>query len=100
MWVLLLFQLSTIKLFLSPKIADCSTGSVKVYNGKDDSATLMGTFCGANAPTVLTSGDKNLYVVYTSTEASNSFKASWKKVTSKCEIHIYVKMSQKINLKQ
>ena len=59
---------------------------MKVYDGKDDSATLMGTFCGSNVPTVFTSGDKNLYIVYTSTSASNSFKASWKKVTSKFEI--------------
>ena len=43
----------------------------------------MGTYCGSNVPTVKTSGDKNLYIVYTSTDASNSFKASWKKVTSK-----------------
>merc|ERR1712241_1397411 len=70
--------------FESFNIADCSTGSVKLYNGKHDSATLMGTFCGSNTPTVLTSGDKNRYVVYTSTDASNSFKASWKKVTITC----------------
>ena len=74
------------------KIADCSTGSVKVYDGSDTSATLLGTFCGSNIPTVLTveilvltlanNGNKNLYIVYTSTDASNRFKASWKKVTS------------------
>ena len=58
---------------------------MKVYNGKDDSSTLIGTYCGSNVPTVLTSGDKNLYIVYTSSDASNSFKASWKKVTSKLE---------------
>ena len=57
-----------------------------MYDGKDDSATALGTFCGSNIPTVFTSGDKNLYIVYTSTDASNSFKASWKKVTSKFEI--------------
>ena len=68
------------------KIADCSTGSVKVYDGSDTSATLLGTFCGANIPTVLTSGDKNLYIVYTSTGASNTFKATWKKVTGKLKI--------------
>ena len=57
-----------------------------MYDGSDTSATLLGTFCGANIPTVLTSGDKNLYIVYTSTEASNSFNAPWKKVASKLEM--------------
>ena len=68
------------------KIADCSTGSVKVYDGSDTSATLLGTFCGTNIPTVLTSGDKNLYIVYTSTSTSSSFNAPWNKVTSKFEM--------------
>merc|ERR1712038_1290619 len=70
--------------FESFDIADCSTGSVKVYNGKDDTAALMGTYCYSTVPTVLTSGDKNLYIVYTSTGASNTFKATWKKVTVTC----------------
>ena len=62
---------------------------MKVYDGKDASATLMGTYCGSNVPTVITSGEPllgNLYIVYTSTSASNSFKAPWKKVTCKFEI--------------
>ena len=79
------------------KIADCTSGSVKVYDGSDTSATLLGTFCGSNIPTVLTSGDKNLYIVYTSTDASSSFKASWKKVTSMFEIKYIRKSTMGIN---
>ena len=68
----------------SCQIDDCSTGHVKVYDGADDTATLKGTFCGNTAPSIFTSSDKNLYVVYTNTDTSSAgFKASWKKVTSK-----------------
>ena len=66
------------------QVGDCSSGHVKVYDGSDSSATLKGTFCGTSLPSVLTSADKNLYVVYTSTDsASTGFKASWKKVGSR-----------------
>ena len=80
------------------QISDCNTGSVKVYDGIDFSASLHGIFCGSNIPSVFTSSSKNLYIVYTNTDAfSAGFKAAWKKVTRKLAthlIHIILKIFQ------
>ena len=66
----------------------CGSGSLKVYDGKDETGNLIGTFCGTNNPTVLVSADKNLYIVYSSTAETppSSFKANWKKFASKYHV--------------
>ena len=53
-----------------------------VYDGPDDSGT--GTnYCDSSVPSLIQSADSSFYIVYTSTDAGNSFKGAWEKVTSK-----------------
>ena len=53
-----------------------------VYDGPDDSGT--GTnYCDSSVPSLVQSADSSLYIVYTSTDAGNSFKGAWEKVESK-----------------
>ena len=59
----------------------CASGSLMVYDGPDDRGT--GTnYCDTNVPSVIQSADATLYIVYTSTDAGNSFKGTWEKVES------------------
>ena len=52
-----------------------------VYDGPDDSGT--GTnYCDTDVPSIIQSADATLYIVYTSTDAGNSFKGTWEKVES------------------
>ena len=54
-----------------------------VYDGPDDSGT--GTnYCDSDVPNIIQSADATLYIVYTSTDAGNSFKGTWEKVESMC----------------
>ena len=70
-----------------------------VYDGPDDSGT--GTnYCDSSVPSLVQSADSSLYIVYTSTDAGNSFKGAWEKVTSKeyckyifCFYMIFFKLS-------
>ena len=60
----------------------CASGSLMVYDGPDDSGT--GTnYCDSSVPSLVQSADSSLYIVYTSTDAGNSFKGAWEKVESK-----------------
>ena len=52
-----------------------------VYDGPDDSGT--GTnYCDSDVPSIIQSADSTLYIVYTSSDAGNSFKGTWEKVES------------------
>ena len=62
----------------------CATGSLTVYDGQDDRGT--GTkYCDSDMPSIIQSADSSLYIVYTSTDAGNSFKGIWEKVESMAE---------------
>ena len=59
----------------------CATGSLTVYNGPDDRGTGI-AYCDSDIPNIIQSADSSLYIVYTSTDAGNSFKGTWEKVES------------------
>ena len=44
----------------------CFTFLFKVYDGQDDSAALLGTYCGIQAPIKFRSTSNTLYVIFTS----------------------------------
>ena len=53
-----------------------------VCDGSDDSGPCK-NYCDSDIPSLILSADSSLYIVYTSTDAGNSFKGAWEKVTSK-----------------
>ena len=59
---------------------------MKVYDGKDDSARMIGSWCnggGDESPTIVKSEAGNmLYVVYTGAESASTFSAQFDKATS------------------
>ena len=73
-----------IKLSLESFSVNCATGSLTVYDGPDDSGTGI-TYCDSDVPSIIQSADSSLYIVYTSTDAGNSFKGIWEKVESMAE---------------
>ena len=51
-------------------------------DGSDDSGACT-NYCDSDVPSLILSSDSSLYIVYTSTDAGNSFKGAWEKVESK-----------------
>ena len=51
-------------------------------DGSDDSGACT-NYCDSDVPSLIQSADSSLYIVYTSTNAGNSFKGAWEKVESK-----------------
>jgi len=62
---------------------DCAD-KLKIYDGKDETAAVLGEYCNDNAPTLITSSDSKLYISWARTVSANKFKASWKKFKIEC----------------
>ena len=86
-WLLAATSGDAIELSFEKMKVDCSSGSVKVYDGRDAADNrpeppLLGTFCSPDQPGgLLTSSGRYLYIVYENTGSQNSFRASWRTVT-------------------
>jgi len=82
-WLLRVDDGYGIKLSIESFSIACASGSLMVYDGPDDSGT--GTnYCDSSVPSLIQSADSSLYIVYTSTDAGNSFKGAWEKVEIIC----------------
>ena len=86
-WLLAATSGDAIELSFESFNVDCSTGSVSVYDGRDDAGqrplpALLGRFCSPdNLPSIVTSSSQYLYIVYENSAADNNFKATWGAVT-------------------
>ena len=86
-WLLAATSGDAIELSFESFKVDCSTGSVSVYDGRDDAGqrplpALLGRFCSPdNLPSIVTSSSQYLYIVYENSAADNNFKATWGAVT-------------------
>ena len=47
---------------------DCSCDAVTVYDGPDDTAPVLSTFCGAPATPLAVSGGRTVFIRFTSNE--------------------------------
>ena len=89
-WLLAATSGDAIELSFESFNVDCSSGSVSVYDGRDDTdhrplPALLGRFCSPdNLPSLITSSSKYLYVVYENSADDNNFKANWAAVTVSC----------------
>ncbi|KAI0218619.1 Exoskeleton protein RP43 [Lamellibrachia satsuma] len=68
------------------KVIPCVFDNVTVYDGEDDSAPWMGTFCGTTLPRDLISSNRSLFVSFKSdsTETMGGFKIKYTAIVGRC----------------
>ena len=65
-WLITLAESYVVSLsFYELTISSCNDSFLRIYDGLDDTAPLLGTYCGSNATTQVkyTSSTNNLYIV-------------------------------------
>ncbi|KAI0218622.1 Cubilin [Lamellibrachia satsuma] len=68
------------------EVIPCKYDNVTVYDGEDDSAPWMGTFCGTTLPRDLISSNRSLFVSFKSdsTETKGGFKIKYTAIVGRC----------------
>ena len=81
--------------------ADCDFDSLRIYDGVDSNATLIGTYCGDENPPVATSRMNHLHLIF-STDSSNTgpgFRATYKFIDASSFKYRKYEIFAKINTK-